>query len=104
MIRVTLPTRIIGISFYHPQGIGKLKDWRYTHCDVYSMRPDIYLDAAMWLARGTTKCSKDDNFRKETGKKLSLASALKKTDLTLSERSIIWSTYHHREGGLFHGV
>ena len=48
------------------------------------------------VSSGLTRCSVNDQFNKETGRKISLTRALEKTNLTKSERAIFWQTYFDR--------
>lgn len=64
---------------------------RYTHCELFILSDDRLTLAK--LARGTARCSPRDNFCKETGRKVALADALKKSDLKKADREIVWKWY-----------
>jgi len=101
MIRVTLRDgRVIGITFRYTRRHGI----RYTHCELYlvekkanEQRPTLTL-----LGNSTVKCSKDDNFRKEVGRKYALTAAVmnaRRVDdeaLGKQDRSDIWNGYLNR--------
>ncbi len=44
---------------------------------------------------GTALCHAKDHFCKDTGRKLSLARALKKADIPKAERTVIWELYRN---------
>ena len=47
------------------------------------------------LGSGTSTCSKEDNFCYDTGRKISLARALKQSNLSKKERNEIWEGYRN---------
>lgn len=65
-------------------------DARTTRCIIQKRGDDISFI-------GVAECSINDMFVKETGRKLSLARALKETDLSKEERRTIWETYLNRK-------
>jgi len=52
------------------------------------------------LVWATARFSWDDNFSYETGRKPSLSRALKKTNLSKKERTMIWEAYRRMRGKL----
>lgn len=71
-------------------GNYKIK-WQYvgnvfTHCYITNLIGAI-------LAEGTARRVKNDHFCKDTGRKLSLARALKDAQLSKDERKVVWEIY-----------
>jgi len=83
---------------------GKLKiKWRYvertnmpplTFCGI--IRED---DPTKITRAGVAVCASSDHFCKETGRKLSLARALKNANLPKEERAVIWELYRNSKPG-----
>ena len=48
---------------------------------------------------GITTCSKNDNFRRDTGRKLSLARARRNAGLSKEERKDLWECYRNTKPG-----
>lgn len=48
------------------------------------------------IGRGSALCSEQDNFVKETGRKISLAKALKDANFSREERTLVWQGYFDR--------
>lgn len=126
MITVDLPNRKLAVTFSHPtanpknpehgpNGKERRKPGRFTRCDIFEILAGGQLKP---LCSGQTACSRADNFRKETGRKIALQRALcnhvtdyktrlcKKchakmvsygtSGLTQKERKQIWETYFNR--------
>ncbi len=113
MIEIKLPTRLIGLGFRHPSTLIPLSDeaihkngpthrkLRSTVCQVYELfHTDTHIKPiATLLAEGEAVCGLitiSEQFNKEKGRKIALTRALKKTDLTKYERSIVWDMYRGR--------
>jgi len=54
------------------------------------------LDADV-IIEATARCSKKDNFEKETGRKLALKRVLEFSPFNKEERSLIWAAYENRK-------
>lgn len=83
-------------------GLLKIK-WRYierqnmppiTFCGI--MRDD---DPTKFPISGVAACTTNDHFCKETGRKLSLARAMKRANLPKEERTVIWELYRNTKLG-----
>lgn len=68
------------VSFQHFRNAG------ITSCTVV---------AKGMIYQGTARCSKDDNFCRETGRKTSLTKALNKSNLSKIQRKNIWNSYRN---------
>jgi hypothetical protein len=104
MLVAKLPNRDIGIAFQHqswPVVMRFEKDesgqplkvvHRRTSCSLFELKDD---HSMISLGYGWALCSRNDNFSKETGRKLALARVLKKMTPRLGrkEREIVWLTY-----------
>lgn len=66
------------VSFRH------LKDTGRTICTVVSKGKAYH---------GTATCSKEDNFCRNTGRKISMTKALDRTALTKKQRTNVWNAY-----------
>lgn len=66
---------------------------RITTCKIVD---DSIQGSPFTVATATSKCHENDRFVKESGRKLSLARAIKALNLPKSERKIIWETYLNR--------
>mgnify|MGYP001571168224 CR=1 FL=1 len=64
---------------------------RYTHCELFILSDDRVTLAK--LARGVARCSPLDQFCRETGRKVALTDALRKSDLKKADREIVWKWY-----------
>lgn len=125
MIRVTLPDRILGLSFSHPTvhvdieelmiRHGKNKDYmkkltelvtvgadtiplRVTRCDIFEIDEDK--KTIEHVAEGVAKCSILDNFCKWEGRKIALSKALTALFPTPHDklyREEVWMAYHDRD-------
>ena len=78
---------------------GSLKiRWLYrqvpivTFCDIIDNKDRL-------VAEGRANCFYKDHFCKETGRKLSLARAMKSADLPKEERKVIWELYRNTKLG-----
>lgn len=76
---------------------GNLKiSWRYSMRDPKVTACFIDNDDLPFpLAHGISTCVKGDQFNKETGRKLSLARAMKNANLPKEERKVIWELYRN---------
>ena len=68
-----------------------------TYCDIYYGHDTT--DKTMLFATGDARCQAHDHFCKETGRKLSLARALKNANLPKEERTTIWEIYRNTKLG-----
>src|SRR5688572_19115817 len=63
----------LGLSFAHPTiNPGTKKQHRLTTCEVY----DLCGETARLLGYNESVCSKNDNFKRATGRKIALARAI----------------------------
>lgn len=66
--------------------------WLYlqptTICSIVSSENVI-------IAQGRAYCNKKDNFCKDTGRKVSLAGALRDAQLSKDERRVVWELYRN---------
>lgn len=99
MIRVQLNDgREIGVAWKHtsiaskPNASGEVFQLRATYCTLF----EIDGDNLQIIARGVSKCSYLDNFKKETGRKLSLRDAFTHTNLSPTDRQQVWGAYLNR--------
>lgn len=93
MIRIKLDdVRTVGLQFSYPKVLSGL---RTTRCELYDL-PESHLKREVFIAMGTAKCSKLDNFEKEKGRKTALARAMKNARLHKDVRVKIWSGYFNR--------
>jgi len=75
-----------------------------TLCNVWKYAPILWgesiegTDSKQWLnlCYGTAKCGVDDNFCKETGRKIALTRALRYFE-DKEIRTAIWDAYFHRD-------
>jgi len=58
---------------------------RFTYCYL--------LDGEYGVSVGYARCTVNDNFDKDKGRKISLARVLKKAEIPKEERTKIWETY-----------
>lgn len=63
---------------------------RGTHCGIYN-KDNVQ------IANGVAWCHAKDHFCKDTGRKLSLARALKDAQLSKDERKVIWEIYRNEK-------
>jgi hypothetical protein len=78
---------------------GNLKiRWNYskitphTFCKICNMEDRI-------IGAGYAICAKGDCFCKETGRKISLARAMKQANLPKEERKVLWEIYRNTKLG-----
>jgi hypothetical protein len=62
-----------------------------TICSIFNETPP-----KQSISSGSAYCSPKDNFSKEIGRKLTLARAIKKLDLSYEIRAQIWKDYFNR--------
>jgi hypothetical protein len=89
-LRVTLPTRVIEISFSHSN--PKVEETgRFTLCEI------CVISAMGASIAGTVAIARChpwyDQFSKATGRKLALTRALKNFGLSKDERRVVWEKY-----------
>ena len=105
MIKVELPSRLLGIAFSHPT-VQKLApvfkmsgpmmmSRRTTHCEVYELSADSSIKPNL-VAHAIVNVHYKDNFNRATGRKIALTRALKFMNLTKLERATVWEAYHNR--------
>jgi len=85
---------------------GETWDARMSYCDVTKIINTVIqssdgkkVEIEDVVAFGNAECSRHDNFCKETGRKVSLANALKKAGFTQPERKLVWDAYFNRAPG-----
>jgi len=105
MIKIDLPSRTIGIAFKHPKvhrvlergdGHGDIVETVERRCSVCEV---FEIDGAgnpTLISKGVVHCHFLDSFKRETGRKKALASALTKCSMNKWERRRIWDAYHNR--------
>lgn len=65
--------------------------WLYRHVPIVTYC-DVYVGDAI-IATGDARCNPSDHFCKESGRKLSLARALKQANIPKEERKKVWEIY-----------
>ncbi len=73
--------------------VGKQDHIKVTRCAIVHAG-EQFSDEKNWLTIGYAHCHPSDNYSKETGRKLSLARAIK--DLQKQHRRTIWQAYLNR--------
>ena len=66
---------------------------RITTCRIVD---DSIQGSPFHAASASSRCHENDRFIKESGRKLSLARAIRSLNIPKSERKIIWETYLNR--------
>lgn len=100
MIIATLPNRgeRVAVMFKHPRtDIGSKKEpviQRSTTCTIAYLGEDGR--PGQPVATATVVCSPQDNFCKETGRKLALTRALRRSFFMRADRVAIWAAYFRR--------
>lgn len=101
MLRVQLPTLLLGISFQREyvnarskKGHGPNVELRSTACELHRLNAEGKSEAI--IGRGYVKCDSRDSFRLEVGRKKALARALRVLQLTKANRTTVWQTYLDR--------
>jgi hypothetical protein len=64
---------------------------KITSCQIW--------DGNVFKDGGVAECAIHDNFCRETGRKLSLARAMKNANLPKEERKVIWEIYRNTKLG-----
>jgi len=90
-MKVTIGGATYKIAFTH-SNFQILK--RLTLCQIFRVREDPPGDA--FVSAGQTRVHKNDVYCKETGRKLSLARALKAGGFSREERKLFWAAYRYR--------
>ena len=103
MMKIVLADRTIGIEFEHPKVKKPVHVKGGTHpvvmirrasvCSIYELDPKA---PPKRISHSICNVHHDDQFSRETGRKLGLARALKFTNLSKFERTQVWETYHNR--------
>lgn len=88
MLNILIAHKPVRVAFRH-HNIEKLKE-RYTECMIF-VGDEL-------KGYGLSKCSVQDSFVKEFGRKQSLTRALARTTLTKSGRKKIWNAYFEKKG------
>lgn len=77
--------------------------WKYGRGDTkvftYCYLTPLNKFEPIQLICGHAECASTDHFSRDKGRKISLARALKKTDLPKQERAEIWETYRNMKKG-----
>ena len=104
MIRIDLPSRLLGISFSHPK-VQKLIHHKFdvqatatrraTHCEVWELSADSSVKPKL-ISKAIVTTHHKDTFKRWMGRKIALARALKFTNLSKFERTAVWEAYHNR--------
>ena len=105
MIKVDLPSRLVGVSFSHPtvkkvvpttrMSMSPEVTRRTTHCEVWELSADNSAKPKL-IAHSIVTTHYLDTFKRGIGRKVALTRALKFTNLTKFERMLVWETYHNR--------
>lgn len=77
------------INFMHT----RIEDRRATVCQIVSI--DSGGNTSV-LSEAASMCNPRDNFSKDIGRRLALTKALRKSNYSKSERSLIWQSYFSR--------
>jgi len=72
--------------------------WCYRHLPIHTYC-DIVGDNDVLISSGVATCSRRDHFCRETGRKLSLARALKNAQISKEERKLFWEKYRNMKKG-----
>lgn len=97
MLNIRLGTIFLGVTFRYeltPGSDADLPQIRATYCELHRLNSEGKTDAIVARTRAT--CAHGDTFRKEAGRKLALARALKQYGLTRVQRTSVWLAYHKR--------
>lgn len=112
MITIKLKTRTLGVTFKHlmlppfllrsfqlDETPGKSKVWskvKTTYAELYELPPPdeagVYPEPKL-VSVGAAQCAPQDSFKKETGRKRALASALKIGNIEKPEREEFWGLF-----------
>ena len=90
MFVVNLDNLRLGIAFEYPKD---LSFGRVTFCKLF----DANISNGKVIASGLALCAPQDTFRKEQGRKLALARAMKELGLARNDRAKVWEQYHTRK-------
>ena len=105
--------KTIGIGFQHKTlkesvdlELGVELEFRHTLCNLFEvpvgytgLKPKERLEKGLVpkvLAVGSARCSLQDNYKKEIGRKLALTRALEETSLDKHDRNVVWRAYLNR--------
>lgn len=97
MLNIRLGTIFLGITFRYELTPGAevgSAAIRATYCELHRLNSEGKTDAIVARTRAT--CAHGDTFRKEAGRKIALARALKQYGLTRVQRTSVWLAYHRR--------
>jgi hypothetical protein len=78
------------------QAIVSHREVRHTVCKVFELGPGA---EATLLSQGRARCSPEDNFRKEEGRKRALTRALDPLPFDKEDRALVWTAYLNRKLG-----
>ncbi len=109
MITVTLPDRIVVLTFTYRTGMIYLKSnplqpvhVSTTKCEIHELDPNDHMRIP-FLARGEAHCSENDVFCKDVGRKIALTRALETNipcqhakEFKKYDRGQIWMAYWNR--------
>jgi hypothetical protein len=73
--------------------------WQYRHVPIITYCDIINPNINVIIGTGESSCHHRDHFCKETGRKLSLARAMKNANLPKEERKVIWEIYRNSKLG-----
>lgn len=76
------------VTFWHSVALG------YTQCTIYTLGLPV---GECEMITSTARCSKRDQFNRNTGRKIALARAL--TSFPRYERRAFWQAYYQARGG-----
>lgn len=92
--------RIFGIAFGHPvlqtTIAGHLLKVRVTRCELFEIFTGP-LARERLIASEIAKCSPQDNFEKERGRKIALTRAIRAAKLQKPDREALWEAYLYRD-------
>lgn len=104
MIFAKVDGKTVGLQFRHARVktiINGVESMAYvTHCGVYHVPPDDETGPPTKICYGVSKCSPQDQFNRETGRKIALTRALlqgvHEFALSKEKREVIWKAYFDR--------
>jgi len=73
--------------------------WSYRHIPVITYCAIYENELPFAIGEGSAVCSRNDLFCKNTGRKISLARAMKNANMTKNTRASIWEAYRNTKKG-----
>jgi hypothetical protein len=89
-MKVKVGNTLYIVKWTHGNNTPEIDGFRACECSIW--------EGDVFYGLGFSWCHPNDNYNKETGRKLSLTNALKESGFNRETRTMFWKAYFNRKG------